>query len=275
MSNVAIIIPVYKSELRDKELISFYRACKILYRHPIILVCPEEMDTKTYSDIYPSLHIENFKNEYFKNVQSYNRLMLSHQFYRRFKKYKYILIYQLDAYIFRDELDFWCSQDYDYIGAPWMEGWEYPDEEWRFAGVGNGGFSLRKTKSAFKALHLFNRIEPLNEYWNRHSKVKLGIKSRMYFLIKFILTAFYFRNNSYDSYIDYNFNEDVFWGLIIKKKMSWYKIPSPEIALKFAFELRPKELYFLNNQKLPMGCHGWYKYDTKFWEPFINNAGSD
>jgi len=34
---------------------------------------------------------------------------------------------------------------YDYIGAPWPDGW-YPDEEGRSRRVGNGGFSLRSRK---------------------------------------------------------------------------------------------------------------------------------
>lgn len=31
-----------------------------------------------------------------------------------------MLVYQLDAYAFKDELFFWASLGYDYIGAPWM-----------------------------------------------------------------------------------------------------------------------------------------------------------
>ena len=45
--------------------------------------------------------------------------MLSPEFYRRFSDTDYILVCQLDAYIFRDELLSWCKKEYDYIGAPW------------------------------------------------------------------------------------------------------------------------------------------------------------
>ena len=31
-----------------------------------------------------------------------------------------MLIYQLDAFVFQDDLAYWCQQNYDYIGAPWL-----------------------------------------------------------------------------------------------------------------------------------------------------------
>ena len=42
--------------------------------------------------------------------------MVSPLFYLNFKKYRYLLIYQLDALVFRDELLEWCSKEIDYIG---------------------------------------------------------------------------------------------------------------------------------------------------------------
>jgi len=44
--------------------------------------------------------------------------MMSPAFYDAFKAFDYILIYQLDAFVFRDELEYFCSLGYDYIGAP-------------------------------------------------------------------------------------------------------------------------------------------------------------
>ena len=40
-------------------------------------------------------------------------------------------------------------------------------------------------------------------------------------------------------------------------------------ALRFSFEVNPKSLYKMNNDKLPFGCHGWRKYDPDFWKQFI------
>ena len=48
-------------------------------------------------------------------------LMLSPFFYESFLDFKYVLIHQLDVFIFKDELNYWCNQNYDYIGAPWFK----------------------------------------------------------------------------------------------------------------------------------------------------------
>lgn len=44
--------------------------------------------------------------------------MLSAEFYDRFAAYEYVLIYQLDAFVFADRLAEFCQMGYDYIGAP-------------------------------------------------------------------------------------------------------------------------------------------------------------
>ena len=38
--------------------------------------------------------------------------------YSRFEKYEYMLIYQLDAFVFSDRLMEFVEAGYDYIGAP-------------------------------------------------------------------------------------------------------------------------------------------------------------
>lgn len=71
--------------------------------------------------------------------------------YKAFAKYEYMLIAQLDAVCFRDDLDEWCGKDYDYVGAPWCHLCkhvcrtdQYRSEEKL---VGNGGLSLRKIQT--------------------------------------------------------------------------------------------------------------------------------
>jgi hypothetical protein len=82
--------------------------------------------------------------------------MCSIGFYEVFRQYEYMLIYQLDCWVFRDELEMWCDKGYDYIGAPFFVKW-FVD---RGIYVGNGGFSLRK-------------ISNIIEYLKRNNKSKL------------------------------------------------------------------------------------------------------
>ena len=84
--------------------------------------------------------------------------MLNPNFYQRFRRFEYILIYQLDAFVFSDRLEEFCRLGYDYIGAPWPLGdgnkhnEELVVEGNHFLTVGNGGFSLRRVQACIDAL---------------------------------------------------------------------------------------------------------------------------
>ena len=159
-NEVTVVIPIYKTELLDFEIKSLNQCVKILGHHSIVFVQPESLDASSIN-FEGRISSEKFPDHYFKSVFGYNRLMLTDSFYERFVHSKYILIYQLDAYVFKDELLYWCSKDYDYIGAPWIAS---PDKGIKkllslfdskkkkerskiFYKVGNGGFSLRKVSS--------------------------------------------------------------------------------------------------------------------------------
>ena len=146
----AVVIPVYKpfrADLNWYERISLERCLKVLGHHPIIFIAPEGREF----DYLPSnAHVERFAPKYFKNQFGYNNLMLSPQFYKRFSAFDYILIYQLDAFVFSDRLLEFCELGYDYIGAPWALGAGKKNGNW--FSVGNGGFSLRRVKSCLKML---------------------------------------------------------------------------------------------------------------------------
>src|SRR5690606_23718730 len=128
--------------------------------YPIRFFAPERLDvsyyvnkTKALSDV----QVERFDDGYFKDLITYSKLLTSPLFYRRFEQYEYLLIYQDDAFIFRDDLGFWCSQGYDYIGAPFFRNYVTDFEKAPYIGVGNGGFSLRKIESMLKILHSWKR----------------------------------------------------------------------------------------------------------------------
>ena len=140
MSNCIIIVPIYKEKLNYDEEQSVKRLFKILGNHHICMICPMSLDTSYYSKF-------NFKDyyrlwdEWFDSIKSYSKLMLNDGFYEMFQSFDYMLIYQTDAWVFSDQLDYWCDKGYDYIGAPHY----YVNYEWVNNGnCANGGFSLRK-----------------------------------------------------------------------------------------------------------------------------------
>lgn len=235
MQQVAVVIPVYKSTLSGNEGLSLRQAKNVLGTYPIVFICPENLSLDNYLKIIPDAEVKQFSNDFFQDVAGYSRLLLSPDFYKTFLDFEYILIYQTDAYVFRDELTAWCKKGYDYIGAPWIErpplvkGKPKVDiQNWFIGRVGNGGFSLRKVKSHYNNTRFFRPI--------------------LRFMEK---------------------NEDMFWGLFLYWLNPFFKRPKWQEALHFAFEMNPKKSFELTNHQLPFGVHAWEKYDKKFWEEFI------
>ena len=146
---VSIVIPIFKNELNDFEKISLHQALNIFGNYDIFFVVPEK-----FSGYVPKgVKVEKFNSKYFKSVKTYNKLMLDISFYEHFSAYEYILIYQLDAFVFEDKLRYFCDLQYDYIGAPWLSGaFHYIDKKHCIWYVGNGGLSLRKIHSFINTL---------------------------------------------------------------------------------------------------------------------------
>ena len=246
---VTIVIPIYKINLSPSEQKSLNQCLKLLGDFDIVFVQPESLDASTIN-FEGRISSEKFPDHYFKNVFGYNRLMLTDSFYERFSESKYILIYQLDAYVFKNKLLYWCSKDYDYIGAPWIaspttgirkifslfDSKRKKERSKIFYKVGNGGFSLRKVNS------------------------HIAIAKKMKSVIEENL------NRPKD---DFNIMEDVFWSSIPEKDPT-FLIPNYKEALEFAFDRKPKLAFKLNNQNLPFGCHGFENTKVKdFWSKII------
>ena len=231
-----IIVPIYKTELNWDEYNSINQLFKILQtsKYDIVAICPNGLDVSYYGNNF-EFKDYFFYNEYYFNSypKGYNSLMLNYDFYNQFNKYEFMLIYQPDCWVFRDELEYWCHQDYDYIGAPQM--YRYPEYMYS-SSIGNGGFSLRKISTY---LELVKKYEYICKQLCEHDFLYLG-EDRIF------------------SYIE---------NLGIKTK---FKIPSFYEAAKFSWEVNPDVMYQLMDKKLPFGCHAYKKIVHKdFWNDFI------
>lgn len=176
-NNVAVVIPYYHSELTALEKISFGNCLTVLREYPIILVVPERMSQAEYPK-KEKLIYEQVPNEWLENVASYNQMMVSKEFYQRFLQYEFILIFQLDAFVFSDCLKQFCH--YDYIGAPWLNGMKYLKtiEEGGAWKVGNGGLSLRRVSAFLNILEKEN-IDHINInediFWASHASEQFQV----------------------------------------------------------------------------------------------------
>ena len=156
-----ITIPIYKEYPKQIEIESFKQVLTILYKYDIAIFTYRELNINVYKEIAQEfkkkISVKYFDQEYFNNgTYGYNKLMLSKEFYSNFLEYEYLLIYQLDAWVFKDELDYWCDKGFDYIGAPLFE-YKINKGVIQFSknmqGVGNGGFSLRKIDYCLELLN--------------------------------------------------------------------------------------------------------------------------
>ncbi len=155
MEECIVVIPMYSNQLRWYEQISLERVMNVLKEYSICFCLPERL----VLDLLPlenEIIIERFSNRFFENIDSYNKMMLSLEFYKRFTTYKYMLIYQLDALVFSDQLGSFLKLNYDYIGAPWF-GSNVLKLDTVKSKVGNGGLSLRSVDGCIRLLERFRR----------------------------------------------------------------------------------------------------------------------
>ncbi|RZK26391.1 MAG: hypothetical protein EOO43_02950 [Flavobacterium sp.] len=268
MNLVVVTVPVYKEQMTDGEILSLKQLSHTLHSYPIVLVCPLGLNVEAYQFICPSITIRSFDPIFFENIDGYNKLLLATEFYEVFAEYKFILIHQLDAYIFRNELQYWCDRNYDYIGAPWFRGMAHADKKSEIIGVGNGGLSLRKIESSIRILKRTQKLRNLRFWW-----FKSRLQSVVTFpsVLKMLRSKFKIASlNRLNELLFYHgTNEDYFWTEISGRTFRDFKIAPAEEAMRFSFEVNPSLLYQMNVNKLPFGCHAWEKYEPEFWKQFI------
>lgn len=263
---VCVIVPVYRTELSPSEQASLARCLAVLGTHPVILAVPEGLDLSALLARYPGLVCQAFPAAYFTSVKAYNRLMLADEFYARFAAYEYMLVYQLDAFVFEDRLLSWCDRGYDYVGAPWIPHGRVPGR-WQLAkaairrryfrltnrqyrngsgdhhgqqhyAAGNGGFSLRRIAALRTALRLLpGRAEPYRQ----------GIREP--------------------------WAEDVFYSVEANRYRPLVRIPGFREALEFSWETYPDVAARWCRSALPFGCHGWDKLHRDEWRPVFASLG--
>lgn len=235
---VAIVIPVYQSKLNSHEERSLRQCIKILGHYPIIFVGPENLECD-YIQSTPNSSFIGFPTSYFVSTKTYNHLLINVEFYGRFRAFDYILIYQLDAYVFRDELKEWCAKGFDYIGSPKLRRKHWENNEtinWPIVDpiLFNGGFSLRKIQPIIRFLKWYHLL--FNQ-WPANEDTLFSVYHKRSFPLRFML-----------------------------------KLPTWKQALRFGFEKNPRLAFQLNNNQLPFGCHAWEKYDPSFWKQKMSEA---
>jgi len=270
----AIVVPVYRDVLSPLEQIALEQCARILTSYPIVLCGPEGLNIEVYRKIFADAHWEPFAANHFSSIENYSRLLLDPAFYERFRQHQFILLYQTDAFIFRDELEQWCQSEYDYVGAPFLiNGANDIDDLHNWVG-GNGGFSLRRIETHLNILTRCrrNRIKSTTELRAEYRASNQRLSARK--LTGFLARSIGFNNTLGDLIDHYPWNEDAFWTLEAPKTGQFH-VPSPQESASFSLETHPR--FWINrlDGQLPMGCHAWWRYGLEFWTPHFQQAGFD
>ena len=283
MKKVCVAIPVYKKQPSQDEIASITQCFKVLKNYPIFLITFKQLDTSIYSNLAQKYGIDLqkklFNSSFFCNIDGYNKLTKSLNFYKAFSDFEFFLIYQPDAWVFSDQLLFWCEKNYDYIGAPWISGGGEidfsPYDGYKFEKSGNGGFSLRKTEYFIKLLSAKGAIFTKNGVAQKIQNIKNGENLNNSTKIKKLLKIFALKcgfANRIKIIAKSKRSEDRFFIANFATGISNYEMNTPEaeIAMQFAFEQWPEYLYKQNGEKLPFGCHAYKKYNFEgFYSRFI------
>jgi Protein of unknown function (DUF5672) len=233
--NCAVLIPIYKNQLDEDELFSVKTSLSNLHGHDIYWVAPKGLDLSYYDQKFGVITPRFFDTCYFKDIAGYNKLLTSPFFYENFIDYEFCLICQPDAIVLKPELHMWLENSYDYIGAPWPNGYSLKIKTERIpipegitctAFVGNGGLSLRRNQAC---INLLNEFDDVAETWRTEGHA-----------------------------------EDLFFGFIpsLSEKFS---VPSLMTAAHFAHDIEPQYLHKLTGGVAPFGVHAWSKYDRQHW----------
>lgn len=259
MKKFCIVIPIYKENLDLDEQFSLQRLNTIIGNkdYDIFLMKPQSLNNlEEYHSLLKDLNVNitSFNDKYFKSTSTYSKLLINCGFYKRFKDYEYMYIYQTDCYLIKDNLLEWTNHGYDYIGAPifaYSAGWKdykHLDVEGHnipqkyIPQVGNGGFSLRKISTFIDMLSIDGDLISSGNLTSEE------------------LSTVVF--------------EDKFLCNDLESRYELVR-PNWRIATSFAIDMNPDIAYrIFKNQIEPMCVHAWPK-NIEFWKTRFKDLNSD
>jgi hypothetical protein len=174
--------------------------------------------------------------------------LLSVDFYQIFLSFEYILILQTDAVLLNSSLLDWCSRGFHYVGAPLgiQVNVNAPElladlfpahspfrSRLPVGTVGNGGLSLR---------HVRRTIELLQSNATLAGALsQAGLPEDLFFMLG---------------------------GVGVED----FRVPNEATAARFALEMHGPE-YIKIGYPLPLGLHGWARFDKAFWLTQFSHMG--
>ncbi len=237
MKKVVVVIPYASNNLSEVENISLSQAFKVLGNYDIVLVTPNNIELELSYSNYRQIKVPS---NFFGSTEAHNKMLSSVSFYQLFSDYEFMLLYHLDAFVFKDELMRFCDMGYDFIGAPAPKScWKSIDRR-----IGNGGFSLRRINSFIDILE------------SKENVMKLA-KSQL-------------PTRAINNMINF---EDQFVAFCGQIEWRGFKTPDEEVGFQFSIEYNIDGIFHRIDEHVPFGCHRWPRYRFLSWWPLISKFG--
>lgn len=254
--DIAIVVPIYKLPLSSDDKTCLNQLFKVMEGYDIVAIYPEDLDMTDVCQEYPKFIKHPMDSFNFKSLRAYNKLVLSTGFYDDFSNYKYLLINQLDTYIFKDDLCNWANAGFDYVGAPFMP---LKEKYWNC-------FRRFWCKLNF-ALGRYRGTDPHHSQWYQVGNGGLCLRN----INKFQnITKKYSQQIDKDLSDEKDFYPEDLWLTYELKGVDKLKTPDWKTALLFSIECSPEKSMEAIGGILPFGTHAWtLEQHRPFWKNFI------
>jgi hypothetical protein len=150
--SISVAIPVYRPTFPLYEAFALKHNTRVLNKYPVVLVAPESLDCGNYLALVPDARIIRFDDSFFRGTDGYNELCLSSRFWQAFKNFSHVLICQLDALVFSDQIQTLTCLGIDYIGSAVCKYDIRTGIFIRWITSQNGGLSLRNVQGHLRLL---------------------------------------------------------------------------------------------------------------------------
>lgn len=248
-----MVLPWWPHQASDNECMSLESIKRFAGTLDIVIVAPDEL---CVPPILKPSRVEVFSKLFFLDAWSYSRLLLTAQFYERLGRYDQIVVVQSDVLLLKP-LQPLISRLYpwSYVGAPWVS--LEPSGLMHFVGVGNGGFSVRRTRDFLDVLR-----SPSFPSWPRHVTRQKSVA--LWFALSCCSVARVSGERMAHLLLRRGIHEDIFWSKVAPCLSSRYMIAPLADALAFSYETFPRFAHQANHDQLPYGVHGWWQHDADF-----------
>jgi hypothetical protein len=112
---VTVIIPILNPQINPTEEMMLHHCLETLHKYPLIFVAAQGADLSIVREHNENIDVMYFPNEYFHSRKHFASLLLMEDFYDRFNWCDFLLVHELNSWVIKDELYYWCKQGYDYL----------------------------------------------------------------------------------------------------------------------------------------------------------------